>query len=71
MPRVLLESQVRWSKRAYDLMRSGTPINLVGVPGGTINNPSIALDTFVQQYVGALRHLLPNYAALDPRRWTV
>ncbi len=52
-------------ERAYDLMRAGTPINLVGVPGGTINNPSISLDAFVQQYVGAMRHLLPTYQAVD------
>ncbi len=52
-------------ERAYDLMRSGTAINLVGVPSAVINNPNISLTDFVQQYVGSLTQLLPTYKAID------
>ena len=52
-------------KRAYDIMRSGTPIQTVGVAGSTINNVNIALPAFAQQYVGSLRNLLPTYDAID------
>ncbi|MCC6511795.1 MAG: hypothetical protein IT423_22025, partial [Pirellulaceae bacterium] len=52
-------------KRSYDLLRSGTAINLVGVPGSTISDPNTSPITFTQQYVGSLRQLLPTYAAVD------